>query len=74
MPRKLYLHRSSENVDANRISGERYASVYNLDYRDASSCGYCVEASRPMHHARSRFELGTYDINSLVYRKEQLLK
>ena len=63
-------------VDANRISaGERYASVYNIDYSRCIFCGYCVEAcpTDAITHGHG-FELATYDINSLVYRKEQLLE
>ncbi len=63
----IYIE-AAENTDANRISaGERYASVYNIDYSRCIFCGYCVEAC-------PGFELATYDINSLVYRKEQLLE
>jgi len=38
-------------------------------------CGYCVEAcpTDAITHGHG-FELATYDINSLVYRKEQLLE
>jgi NADH-quinone oxidoreductase subunit I len=63
----IYIE-AAENTDAKRISaGERYASVYNI--------GYCVEAcpTDAITHGHG-FELATYDINSLVYRKEQLLE
>src|SRR5256886_10267482 len=69
----IYIE-AAENVDANRISaGERYASVYNIDYSRCIFCGYCVEAcpTDAITHGHG-FELATYDINSLVYRKEQL--
>jgi len=38
-------------------------------------CGYCVEAcpTDAITHGHG-FELATYDINSLVYRKEQMLE
>ncbi|WP_410969184.1 NuoI/complex I 23 kDa subunit family protein, partial [Salmonella sp. SAL04284] len=40
----IYIE-AAENTDANRISaGERYASVYNIDYSRCIFCGYCVEA------------------------------
>ena len=71
----IYIE-AAENVDANRISaGERYASVYNIDYSRCIFCGYCVEAcpTDAITHGHG-FELATYDINSLVYRKEQLLE
>jgi NADH-quinone oxidoreductase subunit I len=71
----IYIE-AAENVHANRISaGERYASVYNIDYSRCIFCGYCVEAcpTDAITHGHG-FELATYDINSLVYRKEQLLE
>jgi len=71
----IYIE-AAENTDANRISaGERYASVYNIDYSRCIFCGYCVEAcpTDAITHGHG-FELAPYDINSLVYRKEQLLE
>ena len=46
MPGQLHLYRSrAENTADTRISaGERYASVYNIDYSRCIFCGYCVEA------------------------------
>lgn len=71
----IYIE-AAENTDANRISaGERYASVYNIDYSRCIFCGYCVEAcpTDAITHGHG-FELAPYDINSLIYRKEQLLE
>jgi NADH-quinone oxidoreductase subunit I len=71
----IYIE-AAENTDAKRISaGERYASVYNIDYSRCIFCGYCVEAcpTDAITHGHG-FELATYDINALVYRKEQLLE
>ncbi len=71
----IYIE-AAENTDAKRISaGERYAKVYNIDYSRCIFCGYCVEAcpTDAITHGHG-FELATYDINSLVYRKEQLLE
>jgi NADH-quinone oxidoreductase subunit I len=71
----IYIE-AAENTDAKRISaGERYAKVYNIDYSRCIFCGYCVEAcpTDAITHGHD-FELATYDINSLVYRKEQLLE
>ncbi len=70
----IYIE-AAENTDAKRISaGERYASVYNIDYSRCIFCGYCVEAcpTDAITHGHG-FELATYDINALIYRKEQLL-
>ena len=71
----IYIE-AAENTDAKRISaGERYAKVYNIDYSRCIFCGYCVEAcpTDAITHGHG-FELATYDINSLVYRKERLLE
>src|SRR5260221_12275674 len=71
----IYIE-AAENTDANRISaGERYASVYNIDYSRCIFCGYSVEAcpTDAITHGHG-FELAPYDINSLVYRSEQMLE
>ena len=71
----IYIE-AAENTDANRISaGERYASVYNIDYSRCIFCGYCVEAcpTDAITHGQG-FELAPYDIKSLVYSKEQMLE
>ena len=71
----IYIE-AAENTDARRISaGERYASVYNIDYSRCIFCGYCVEAcpTDAITHGHG-FELATFDINTLIYRKEQLLE
>src|ERR1700693_6348002 len=71
----IYIE-AAENTDANRISaGERYASVYNIDYSRCIFCGYCVEAcpTDAITHGHG-FELAPSDINALIYRKEQLLE
>ena len=71
----IYIE-AAENTDAKRISaGERYAKVYNIDYSRCIFCGYCVEAcpTDAITHGHG-FELATYNINSLLYRKEQLLE
>jgi NADH-quinone oxidoreductase subunit I len=71
----IYIE-AAENTDARRISaGERYASVYNIDYSRCIFCGYCVEAcpTDAITHGHG-FELAPFDINALIYRKEQLLE
>ena len=71
----IYIE-AAENTAAERISaGERYAAVYNIDYNRCIFCGYCVEAcpTDAITHGHG-FELATYDINALIYRKEQLLE
>jgi NADH-quinone oxidoreductase subunit I len=71
----IYIE-AAENTEERRISaGERYAAVYNIDYSRCIFCGYCVEAcpTDAITHGHG-FELATYDINSLIYRKEKLLE
>jgi len=71
----IYIE-AAENAAESRISaGERYASVYNIDYNRCIFCGYCVEAcpTDAITHGHG-FELASYDTASLVYRKERLLK
>ena len=72
--RCIYIE-AAENTAAERISaGERYAAVYNIDYNRCIFCGYCVEAcpTDAITHGHG-FELASYDVSGLIYRKEQLL-
>jgi NADH-quinone oxidoreductase subunit I len=71
----IYIE-AAENTGDKRISaGERYASVYNIDYSRCIFCGYCVEAcpTDAITHGHG-FELAPYNLNELIYRKEQLLE
>src|SRR5450755_2157079 len=71
----IYIE-AADNTASERISaGERYAAVYNIDYSRCIFCGYCVEAcpTDAITHGHS-IELAPYDINALIYRKEQLLE
>jgi NADH-quinone oxidoreductase subunit I len=71
----IYIE-AAENTDVQRISaGERYASVYNIDYSRCIFCGYCVEAcpTDAITHGHG-FELAALDVSSLIRRKEQLLE
>ena len=70
----IYIE-AAENTDKLRISGgERYATVYNIDYNRCIFCGYCVEAcpTDAITHGHG-FELATFNASNLVYRKEALL-
>jgi NADH-quinone oxidoreductase subunit I len=70
----IYIE-AAENTDKLRISGgERYASVYNIDYSRCIFCGYCVEAcpTDAITHGHG-FEIASFNTSTLVYRKEQLL-
>ncbi len=70
----IYIE-AAENTATVRISGgERYASVYNIDYNRCIFCGYCVEAcpTDAITHGHG-FEVASYNTTTLVMRKEQML-
>lgn len=70
----IYIE-AADNTEKARISGgERYASVYNIDYSRCIFCGYCVEAcpTDAITHGHG-FELASYNTSTLIYRKEKLL-
>lgn len=72
--RCIYIE-AEENKEVERISGgERYASVYNIDYSRCIFCGYCVEAcpTDAITHGHG-FELASYSTSTLVMRKEDML-
>src|SRR5579864_281555 len=71
----IYIE-AAENTAEKRISAaERFAKVYTIDYNRCIFCGYCVEACPcdAITHGQG-FEIASYDTNTLVYRKEQLLE
>ena len=70
----IYIEAAENTADSRISAGERYASVYNIDYSRCIFCGYCVEAcpTDAITHGHG-FELATYNINALVYRQTQLL-
>ncbi|MDE3170831.1 MAG: NADH-quinone oxidoreductase subunit NuoI [Acidobacteriota bacterium] len=75
-PANCIFIEAAENTEAQRISaGERYAKTYNIDYSRCIFCGYCVEAcpTDAITHGHS-IELAPYDINAMIYRKDQLLE
>src|SRR3972149_2706927 len=70
----IYIE-AADNTSERRISaGERDATVYNIDYNRCIFCGYCVEAcpTDAITHGHD-FELASYNVTDLIYRKEQLL-
>src|ERR1700676_1787110 len=70
----IYIE-AAENTEKTRISGgERYASVYNIDYNRCIFCGYCVEAcpTDAITHGHG-FEAASYNTSTLVKRKEDML-
>jgi NADH-quinone oxidoreductase subunit I len=75
-PANCIFIEAAENTEAQRTSaGERYAKTYNIDYSRCIFCGYCVEAcpTDAITHGHS-IDLAPYDINAMIYRKEQLLE
>lgn len=70
----IYIE-AAENTEKVRISGgERYATVYNIDYNRCIFCGFCVEAcpTDAITHGHD-FELATFSSASLIKRKEDML-
>lgn len=70
----IYIE-ADENTEKKRMSGgERYASVYNIDYSRCIFCGFCVEAcpTDAITHGHE-FEIASYNTSTLIYRKEQML-
>lgn len=70
----IYIE-AEENTDQQRMSGgERFASVYNIDYSRCIFCGYCVEAcpTDAITHGHG-FELASYNTSTLIMRKEDML-
>jgi len=70
----IYIE-AAENTETVRISGgERYASVYNIDYNRCIFCGFCVEAcpTDAITHGHG-FEVASYNTSTLIKRKEDML-
>jgi NADH-quinone oxidoreductase subunit I len=70
----IYIE-AADNTEKARISGgERYAEVYNIDYSRCIFCGYCVEAcpTDAITHGHG-FEMASYNVSTLIMRKEDLL-
>ena len=70
----IYIE-AAENAELVRISGgERYATVYNIDYNRCIFCGFCVEAcpTDAITHGHD-FETASYNTSTLIRRKEQML-
>jgi len=70
----IYIEAADNTAETRISASERYAEVYNIDYSRCIFCGYCVEAcpTDAITHGHG-FELATYNIADMVYRKEDLL-
>jgi NADH-quinone oxidoreductase subunit I len=64
-----------DNTDAARYSpGERYASVYQINYARCILCGLCIEACPTRSLTMSNeYELARDSRQDLIFTKEQLL-
>jgi len=67
---------AGENTDSERHStGERYAKTYQINLVRCAFCGMCVEACPTEALTMvAEFEMSTYDLNSLVVDKSDLLE
>jgi NADH-quinone oxidoreductase subunit I len=65
----------ADNTDAERYSpGERYASVYQINYARCIFCGLCIEACPTRSLTMSNeYELARDNRRDLIFTKEQLL-
>jgi NADH-quinone oxidoreductase subunit I len=72
--RCIYIEAADNTADKRISAGDRYASVYNIDYSRCIFCGYCVEAcpTDAITHGHG-FEIASYNVSTLVYRKENML-
>ncbi len=70
----IYIEAADNTAKARISGGERYAEVYNIDYSRCIFCGYCVEAcpTDAITHGHG-FELASYNVSTLIMRKEALL-
>ncbi|MBT8224555.1 MAG: NADH-quinone oxidoreductase subunit NuoI [Dactylosporangium sp.] len=65
----------ADNTEEERYSpGERYASVYQINYARCILCGLCIEACPTRSLTMSNeYELARDDRRDLIFTKEQLL-
>ncbi len=70
----IYIEAQENTAQVRMSGGERFASVYNIDYSRCIFCGYCVEAcpTDAITHGHG-FELAAYDTSTLIMRKEDML-
>ncbi|HEY5482715.1 MAG TPA: NADH-quinone oxidoreductase subunit NuoI [Propionibacteriaceae bacterium] len=70
----IYVEGSSNTEDARFSPGERYGSVYQINYLRCIFCGMCIEAcpTRALTMTND-FKLADYSRAKLIFTKEQLL-
>jgi len=72
--RTAFLLEAAENTEEQRISSaERYAKVYNIDYKPLHLLRLLREACPTDAITHGMGRAGTFNVTGLVYRKEQLL-
>lgn len=70
----IYVEGSSNTEDERFSPGERYGSVYQINYLRCIFCGMCIEAcpTRALTMT-NEFKLADYSRAKLIYTKEELL-
>jgi NADH-quinone oxidoreductase subunit I len=70
----IYVEGSSNTEDGRFSPGERYGSVYQINYLRCIFCGLCIEAcpTRALTMTND-FKLADYSRAKLIFTKEQLL-
>jgi NADH-quinone oxidoreductase subunit I len=70
----IYVEGSSNTEDGRFSPGERYGSVYQINYLRCIFCGMCIEAcpTRALTMTND-FKLADYSRAKLIFTKEQLL-
>ncbi len=70
----IYVEGGDNTEDARFSPGERYASVYQINYARCIFCGLCIEACPTRSLTMSNeYELARDNRRDLIFTKEQLL-
>jgi len=70
----IYVEGADNTEDARFSPGERYASVYQINYLRCIFCGLCIEACPTRSLTMTNeYELADDSRESLIFTKEQLL-
>jgi NADH-quinone oxidoreductase subunit I len=70
----IYVEGGDNTEDARYSPGERYASVYQINYARCIFCGLCIEACPTRSLTMSNeYELARDNRRDLIFTKEQLL-
>lgn len=70
----IYVEGADNTEEARYSPGERYASVYQINYGRCIFCGLCLEACPTRSLTMSNeYELASDDRRELIFTKEQLL-